>query len=76
MAAIVQSMTAREREEPDIIDGSRRRRIARGSGTSRQDVNMLLKQFRQMRQMLVQFAEVEKSGRLPKGFQIPGFRSR
>jgi signal recognition particle subunit SRP54 len=76
MAAIVQSMTAREREEPDIIDGSRRRRIARGSGTSRQDVNMLLKQFRQMRQMLVQFADVEKSGRLPKGFQIPGFRSR
>jgi len=76
MAAIVQSMTAREREEPDVIDGSRRRRIARGSGTSRQDVNTLLKQFRQMRQMLVQFADVEKSGRLPKGFQIPGFRSR
>ena len=76
MAAIVQSMTAREREEPDVIDGSRRRRIARGSGTSRQDVNTLLKQFRQMRQMLVQFADGEKSGRLPKGFQIPGFRSR
>jgi len=76
MAAIVQSMTGREREEPDIIDGSRRRRIARGSGTSRQDVNTLLKQFRQMRQMLVQFADVEKSGRMPKGIRIPGFPSR
>jgi len=76
MTAIVQSMTARERGEPDIIDGSRRRRIARGSGTSRQDVNLLLKQFRQMRQMLAQFVDVEKTGRLPKGMGIPGFRSR
>jgi signal recognition particle subunit SRP54 len=76
MAAIVQSMTAQEREEPDIIDGSRRRRIARGSGASRQDVNMLLKQFRQMRQMLAQFADVEKSGRMPKGLRIPGFPPR
>jgi len=76
MTAIVQSMTARERGEPDMIDGSRRRRIARGSGTSRQDVNLLLKQFRQMRQMLAQFVDVEKTGRLPKGMGIPGFLSR
>jgi signal recognition particle subunit SRP54 len=74
MTAIVQSMTPREREEPDIIDGSRRRRIAQGSGTSRQEVNLLLKQFRQMRAMLAQFARVEKTGRLPKGLGLPGFR--
>ncbi len=71
MMAIMQSMTPREREQPDAIDGSRRRRIARGSGTTLQDVNILLKQFRQMRAMLSQFADVEKTGRLPKGFGIP-----
>ncbi len=74
MLAIMQSMTPKEREQPDIIDGSRRRRIARGSGTTPQDVNILLKQFRQMRAMLSQFADVEKTGRLPKGFGIPRFR--
>jgi len=76
MTAIVQSMTAHEREEPDVIDGSRRSRIAHGSGTSRQDVNLLLKQFRQMRVMLMQFAGVEKKGRLPKGLGLPGFRMK
>jgi len=74
MVAIMQSMTPREREEPDLIDGSRRRRIARGSGTTPQDVNILLKQFRQMRTMLGQFADVDKTGRLPKGFGIPRFK--
>ncbi len=74
MVAIMQSMTPREREQPDLIDGSRRRRIAGGSGSTPQDVNILLKQFRQMRSMLLQFADVEKTGRLPKGFGIPGFR--
>jgi signal recognition particle subunit SRP54 len=74
MLAIMQSMTPGEREQPEILNGSRRRRVARGSGTTVQDVNILLKQFRQMRTMLVQFADVEKSGRLPKGFGIPRFR--
>jgi signal recognition particle subunit SRP54 len=73
MAAIVQSMTAEERGNPDIIDGSRRRRIARGSGTSRQEVNVLLKQFRQMRAMLGQFAEAGEKGRLPRGIGMTGF---
>ncbi len=50
--AIVYSMTPPERRRPDIIDGSRRRRIARGSGTTPQDVNQLLNQFRQMQQMV------------------------
>jgi signal recognition particle subunit SRP54 len=50
--AIVRSMTAKERAEPTIVDGSRRVRIARGSGTSTQDVNQLLKQFREMQKMM------------------------
>jgi len=74
MMAVIQSMTPEEREQPDIIDGSRRRRIARGSGTAPQDVNMLLKQFRQMRSMVMQFADAGKPGRLPKGFGIPGLK--
>jgi signal recognition particle subunit SRP54 len=50
--AIISSMTRRERLHPEIIDGSRRLRIARGSGTSVSDVNRLLKQFKQMRKMM------------------------
>jgi signal recognition particle subunit SRP54 len=61
--AIIQSMTPRERTNPVIIDGSRRRRIARGSGTSPQEVNQLLNQFRQMQGMMKQIAR----GKLPKG---------
>jgi len=49
--AIIQSMTMEERENPDIIKSSRRQRIARGSGTTIQDVNQLLKQFEQVKQM-------------------------
>ena len=50
--AIVQSMTPAERRNPEIIDGSRRRRIARGSGASPQDVNQVLNQFRQVQKMV------------------------
>ncbi len=50
--AIIQSMTAKERSNPDIINSSRRQRIARGSGTSIQEVNRLLKQFEQTRKMM------------------------
>ena len=50
--AIIKSMTPNERENPDVIDGSRRQRIAKGSGTSVQEVNQLLKQFAQMRKMM------------------------
>jgi signal recognition particle subunit SRP54 len=49
---IVHSMTQQERRNPNVIDGSRRRRIARGSGTSVQEVNLLLKQFDQMKRMM------------------------
>ncbi len=65
--AMIFSMTAQERRHPDIIDGSRRQRIARGSGTSVQDVNHLLKQYREMQKMLKAFS----SGRF-KGFRLPG----
>jgi len=65
--AIIQSMTPQERSDPGIIDGSRRRRIARGSGTSRQEVNQLLAQFKQMKQMFRRATEMEKAG---KNFKI------
>lgn len=50
--AIINSMTGRERRKPDVIDGSRRRRIAAGSGVQVQDVNRLLKQFQEMQRMM------------------------
>jgi len=75
MTAIMQSMSPGERANPDMIDGSRRRRIARGSGRTRQEVNFLLKQFKQMRSMLGQFADAEAKGRLPRQAGIPGFRT-
>ncbi len=52
MQAIIRSMTPEEKKKPDIIDGSRRRRIANGSGTSRQLVNQLLQQFKMMKTMM------------------------
>ncbi|MFZ5898999.1 MAG: signal recognition particle protein [Bacillota bacterium] len=61
--AIINSMTPYERRNPDRIDGSRRRRVARGSGTSVQDVNRLLKQFEQTKKMLKQFSDWEKSAK-------------
>lgn len=59
--AIIKSMTPAERETPDIIDGSRRKRIAKGSGTSVQQVNNLLKQFKDMRKMM------KKMNKMPGG---------
>ena len=59
--AVIRSMTPDERRRPEIIGGSRRRRIARGSGTKPQDVNQLLNQFRQMQKMMRQLA----SGKRP-----------
>ena len=65
--AIINSMTVEERRNPDIIGGSRRRRIAAGSGTTVQDVNRLLKQFNQTRQLMKQFAGMEKRAKKSKG---------
>ena len=53
--AIIKSMTMKEREKPEIIDASRKRRIAAGSGNQVSDVNLLLKQFEQMQKMMKQF---------------------
>ena len=55
--AIIYSMTFEERQSPSIINGSRRRRIAKGSGTTAQDINQLLSQFKQMQQMMKQFSK-------------------
>ena len=71
--AIICSMTMEERSNPTVINGSRRIRIAQGSGTTTQDVNQLLKQFKQVSQMMKQFSRVNKKGKrkltgLPPGF--------
>jgi signal recognition particle subunit SRP54 len=63
LEAIVYSMTPRERRNPDILNGSRRRRIAKGSGTTPQQVNQLLNQFRQMQKLMKQMS----SGKMPRG---------
>lgn len=69
--AIILSMTQRERENPEMLNSSRKRRIAKGSGTKVEDINKLLKQFDMMRQLVKQMS----SGRMPKGMKgkIPGF---
>ncbi len=65
--AMIFSMTPRERRNPELIDGSRKQRIALGSGTQVQDVNMLLKQYREMQKMLKMF----QGGKM-KGMRLPG----
>ncbi|MGB9839096.1 signal recognition particle protein [Thermovenabulum sp.] len=70
--AIINSMTKEERRNPSIINGSRRKRIAMGSGTTVQDVNKLLKQFEQMKKLMKQLSEMEKSHKKGR-FRIPFF---
>lgn len=67
--AIIRSMTPAERRKPDIINGSRKRRIASGSGVGVQDVNRLLGQFRDMQKMMRQMSALTggKMGKMPKG---------
>jgi signal recognition particle subunit SRP54 len=60
--AIINSMTPRERTNYQIINGSRRLRIAQGSGTSVQEVNRLLKQYAQARKMMKQFTKMGEKG--------------
>jgi len=69
--AIIGSMTAKERNHPDLIDGSRKRRIAQGSGTSVSDVNQLLKQFFYARDMLKKMSKGKKSGKTPGKMPFP-----
>ncbi|MGI6705417.1 MAG: signal recognition particle protein [Clostridia bacterium] len=70
MEAIIKSMTPEERRNPSIINGSRRKRIANGSGTRIQDVNQLLKQFESTRKMMKQFMDMSNSGRRGR-FKMP-----
>ncbi|MEL7646722.1 MAG: signal recognition particle protein [Sedimentibacter sp.] len=65
--AIIQSMTKKERQNPTIINGSRRKRIAAGSGTSVQRVNQLLKQYDEMKKMMKKFSSMEKTMGKKKG---------
>ncbi len=67
--SIIQSMTKKERENPKILNGSRRKRIARGSGNTIQDVNRLIKQFEQMQQMMKMFNKNSGKFSLPKNIR-------
>ncbi len=69
--AIIKSMTKAERHDPSIINGSRRKRIAMGSGTKIQDVNQLLKQFKQTKKMMKQFSSMEKVMKKRGGIKFP-----
>ena len=81
MEAIIQSMTRKERQNPEILNGSRKRRIAAGSGRSIQEVNRLLKQFEEMRKMMKEFSgamfgmsgKKGKKGLLGKMGKLPFF---
>jgi signal recognition particle subunit SRP54 len=69
LQAIIRSMTPEERRDPSILNGSRRRRIAQGSGTRLQDVNQIVKQFGELQKVMKQLS----GGRLPKRFPgMPG----
>ena len=70
--AIIRSMTPKERRNPSILNASRRKRIAAGSGTTVQDVNQLIRQFEQARQMMKQMVNMKGKGRLRMRF--PGMR--
>src|SRR5690625_1206025 len=68
--AIIQSMTIEERQNPDILNASRKRRIAKGSGTNVSQVNRLIKQFNEMKKMMKQMTNMQKNKR-GKGFSFP-----
>ena len=66
--AIILSMTKEERENPQIMDGSRRKRIAQGSGNTVTEVNQFLKQFEDMRKMMKNMSQLNMAGKAMKGF--------
>ena len=69
--AIIQSMTRKERLDPDLINGSRKKRIAAGAGVHVSEVNRLLKQFEQTKKMMKQFGGMEKKMKRGGGFKFP-----
>ena len=70
--AIITSMTKKERAKPDIINASRRKRIAAGAGVKVEDVNRLLKQYEQMKKMFKQMNNMKGKKRFMKGMNLPG----
>ncbi len=69
--AIVRSMTKKEKEDPTILNGSRKKRIAKGSGTSIQEVNRLIKQFDEMKKMMKQMSNMTTKGKKKGKFKFP-----
>ena len=74
VVSIVYSMTPAEKKNPEIIQASRKKRIAQGSGTSIQEVNRLLKQFEEMKKMMKQMTGMAQ-GKGKKKMRLPGFDS-
>ena len=70
--AIIQSMTPKERENPGLLNGNRRKRIADGSGTNIQEVNKLLKQFEDTRKMM-KMVSSGNMAQMMKGMKMPPF---
>ncbi len=71
--AIIQSMTVKERRNPDIINGSRKKRIAQGSGRTIQEVNQLLKQFNDMKSMMKKLTDMTKGKNMRGRMKFPFF---
>jgi signal recognition particle subunit SRP54 len=69
--AIINSMTPEERVKPHIINGSRKKRIARGSGTTILDVNKVLKQYEEMKKMMKKMKKMSKGGSFNLPFKLP-----
>ncbi len=69
--AIIKSMTTAEKSQPEMINASRRKRIAKGSGTSVPEVNRLLKQFDEMKKMMKQMSGMQQKGKKKGGFKFP-----
>ncbi len=70
MEAIIRSMTPREREKPEILNASRKKRIAAGSGTTVEEVNKLIRQFEQTRTLMKQFSDPKKLAKMSKRGKI------
>jgi signal recognition particle subunit SRP54 len=73
--AIIHSMTTQEKTTPEIINSNRRKRIAKGSGTTIQDVNRLLKQFEDMKKMMKQMSGMASGKKGKKKMSMPGLDS-
>ncbi len=74
MVAIIQAMTLKERRHPQLLNASRRKRIARGSGTQVADVNRLVRQYEEMSKMMKQFGGLGKKGKFGLGKSLAGLK--